>query len=43
MTEKIFQVFRTLLDMMKSNIDRDIKTDIMKSFGDLSLGLKKGT
>ena len=42
--DKLNFVFGRLVDIMKSHaIDRDIKTEILKCFGDLSLGLKQQT
>lgn len=41
--EKLTGVFSKLVGMMKHNLDRDLKTDILKCFGDLALGLKKYT
>ena len=33
-------VFQKLVQYMHENIDRDLKTEILKCFGDLSLGMK---
>ena len=42
--QKLNFVFSKLVDIMRhQNIDRDIKTEILKCFGDLSLGLKTQT
>jgi hypothetical protein len=41
--DKIVKVFSILVDYMQKNIDRDLKADILKCFGDLALGLKKAT
>jgi hypothetical protein len=38
---KITSVFNKLIAFMYNNIDREIKTDILKCFGDLILGLKR--
>ena len=42
-TEKILEIFEVLLRMMRENLDKDVKTEILKGFGDLALGLKKNT
>ena len=41
--DKIIQVFKVLVNYMQQNIERDLKTDILKCFGDLALGMKKYT
>ena len=42
-TEKIMGIFDVLLRLMRENLDKDVKIEILKGFGDLSLGLKKNT
>ena len=37
------EIFDILLRLMRENLDKDVKTEILKGFGDLSLGLKKNT
>lgn len=41
--DKIIKVFNILVEYMQKNIDRDLKTEILKCFGDLALGLKRNT
>ena len=38
--QKISMVFGRLMEIMRSNVDRELKVDILKCFGDLCLGLK---
>lgn len=40
MFNKVTPVFIQLIRYVQSNIDRDLKTEILRCFGDLSLGLK---
>jgi hypothetical protein len=41
--EKVSRVFDRLVKIMNANIERDLKVDILKCFGDLALGLKRYT
>lgn len=38
--QKVSPVFRQLIQYVQSNIDRELKTEILRCFGDLSLALK---